>query len=327
MILVRPGVLVVSGINAAKGAIAIYDPEATEPVAATIHYGAYIPKLDRVDVGFLWWMLRGRLFQELLNEYLPGGIKTEPKAKRLLSVPVPLPPLSEQRRIVARIEELAPQINEARQLWLQQEVGIRGLLLGAFWTIASDAPRHPMQEVAPIVRRNTELDPNASYPELGIRSFGKGTFHKPALTGTELGSKRLYRIEAGDLIFMNVFAWEGAVAVATPEDKDRYGSHRFITCVPLKGVITANFLCFHFLTEEGLETRGEASPVGAGRNRTLGLTTLGKIQVPVPGIDKKLWFESLLAEVDRLRALQAETAAELVALLHPILDRAFKGEL
>src|SRR5260370_41408629 len=41
MILIRPGDLVVSGINAAKGAIAIYDEANGAPVAATIHYGAY----------------------------------------------------------------------------------------------------------------------------------------------------------------------------------------------------------------------------------------------------------------------------------------------
>jgi len=34
-----------------------------------------------------------------------------------------------------------------------------------------------------------------------------------------------------------------------------------------------------------------------------------------------------LAEVDGLKRLQAKTAAELVALLTAVLDRAFKGEL
>jgi type I restriction enzyme S subunit len=53
MILVRPGDLLVSGINAAKGAIAIYDESASEPAAATIHYGAYIPKRENVDIHFL----------------------------------------------------------------------------------------------------------------------------------------------------------------------------------------------------------------------------------------------------------------------------------
>lgn len=43
MILIRPGDLVISGINAVKGAIAIYSEKSRRPIAATIHYGAYIP--------------------------------------------------------------------------------------------------------------------------------------------------------------------------------------------------------------------------------------------------------------------------------------------
>lgn len=73
---------------------------------------------------------------------------------------------------------------------------------------------------------------------------------------------KLYRIEPGDLVFNNVFAWEGAIAVAQPEDAGRFGSHRFITCVPRTGTATADFLCFYFLTPEGLEQIGEASPGG-----------------------------------------------------------------
>lgn len=52
--------------------------------------------------------------------------------------------------------------------------------------------------------------------ELGIRLFVKGTLHKPPLSGAEVGSKRLFSIEPGDLMFSNVFAREGAVAVAKP---------------------------------------------------------------------------------------------------------------
>jgi type I restriction enzyme S subunit len=38
-------------------------------------------------------------------------------------------------------------------------------------------------------------------------------------------------------------------------------------------------------------------------------------------------LDALQAEVDSLKRLQAETAAELDALLPSILDRVFKGEL
>ncbi len=57
--------------------------------------------------------------------------------------------------------------------------------------------------------------------------------------------------------------------------------------------LTANFLWFYLRTMEGLEKLGEASPGGAGRNRTLGLEALSRIQVPVPDYAKQLWFDNL----------------------------------
>ena len=60
--------------------------------------------------------------------------------------------------------------------------------------------------IAPIVRRPVDIELKRSYPKLGMRSFGNGTFHKPTLTGAEVGTKRLLRIELNDLVFLNVFA-------------------------------------------------------------------------------------------------------------------------
>ncbi len=53
--------------------------------------------------------------------------------------------------------------------------------------------------------------------------------------------------------------------------------------------------------------------------------------VPVPSLAEQrrivAELDALQAEVDALKRLQAETSAELDALLPAILDRAFKGEL
>ena len=75
MILARPGDLVISGINAAKGAIAIYPETAKKPIAATIHYGAYIPNKEQVDIQYLWWFLRSATFRDIVQHHIPGGIK------------------------------------------------------------------------------------------------------------------------------------------------------------------------------------------------------------------------------------------------------------
>ena len=282
---------------------------------------------ERILPRLLFSFLKHRRGLQEINKATAGSVRERLYFEKLAQIQFALPPVTEQRRIVARIEELADQIHEVHKLRTEGATQIRQMLMGAFGSVVKSAPRVAMREIAPLVRRPTNIGAFESYAELGIRSFGKGTFHKPALSGLDLGSKRIFRIEKGDLLFSNVFAWEGAIAVAKPEDNGRYGSHRFMSCVPKPNVATAPFLHFYFLTNEGIELIRAASPGGAGRNRTLGIESLANIEVPVPSIEKQQWFDALQAEVDTLKRLQAETAAELDALLPAILDKAFKGEL
>ena len=200
------------------------------------------------------------------------------------------------------------------------------MLSNAFRKIIDGVPYRPMSEVAPLIRRPVEIEPDQSYPELGVRSFGRGTFHKPPLSGMAVGSKKLFRIQEGDLLFNIVFAWEGAVAIAQPKDDGRVGSHRFLTRVPDESMATADFLRFYFLTPEGLQKLGDASPGGAGRNRTLGLKKLDAITVPVPPLDRQRWFDGLQGQVRQVEMLRESAGADVEALLPAMLHGVFNGE-
>lgn len=325
--LARKGQFIASRIDARNGAMGIV-PETLDGALVTNDFPLLNVKGDRLLVEFLGWLCKTPGFVELCMRASEGTTnRVRLKENRFLALEMALPPLSEQRRIVGRIEALAAEIDAARRFRGEQEKDIQQALVGAFWQIARGCPRQRMRDVAPLVRRAVNVDVSEAYPELGIRSFGNGTFQKPSLTGFELGGKRIFKIEPGDLLFSNVFAWEGAIAVARPEDAGRFGSHRFITCVAKPGSVTAPFLCFYFLTEEGLELIRAASPGGAGRNRTLGIEALADIDVPVPPYRDQCWFDDLQKEVVALRAAQRDSATEVDALLPSILDRAFKGEL
>jgi hypothetical protein len=56
---------------------------------------------------------------------------------------------------------------------------------------------------------NLEFDPLATAPFTSRR------------LRVEIGNKRIFEIEPGELVFNNVFAWEGAIAVAKAGDKGR----------------------------------------------------------------------------------------------------------
>lgn len=164
-------------------------------------------------------------------------------------------------------------------------------------------PMAYMGEIAPLVRRPVHTQSDQTYREIGIRSFGRGVFHKPPSTGLEIGSKRVFGIEPGDLLFNIVFAWEGAVAIAKDTERGTIGSHRFLTCVVDKSRADAHFLNYWFSHCEGRDQLLRASPGGAGRNRTLGIEKLAAIQVPLPPLDEQ---RCIVARIEKLTAKLAE---------------------
>src|SRR5262249_47927633 len=102
-----------------------------------------------------------------------------------------------------------------------------------------------------------------------------------------LGNKRVFRIEPGDLVISNVFAWEGAIAVATTAEAGRIGSHRFMTFVPRDKCVDVGWVRWFFLSEPGLSLIREASPGSAGRNRTLAIKRFENIVIPLPPIEEQ----------------------------------------
>ena len=124
MIVVQPGDLVISGINVAKGAIAVY--QGTEPVTATIHYSSYIFDDSVIDLEYFKYFVKSPAFIETLKKQVKGGIKTEIKPKVFLPLEISLPDLPTQKQIVKRIflnlkrvNELAKEI-EAQKLYVKQ---------------------------------------------------------------------------------------------------------------------------------------------------------------------------------------------------------------
>lgn len=337
MILVRQGDLVVSGINAAKGAIAI--SESSAPIAGTIHYGSYIPDTEKVSTKYLWWLLRSNFFRELLYEHVPGGIKTELKAKRFLLVPVPIPPLAEQRRRLRWIEELAAKIVEARELRRQAVEEAEALINSASRQLFCSSANN---KTAPFVTVCTNiidcLHSNAIYADTGIPTlrspdvgWGK-LFPETALKTSEdeyLRRTRRGELLPGDIIIVREGGGTGKAGIVEEGQKMSLGQ-RVMQVRPDSRVILPKLLLYQWLSPTIQQdhivplSKGSASP-------HLNIGSIKKFPIVLPPLEDQhrivTYLDNLQAKVDSLKHLQAETAAELDTMLPSILDKAFKGEL
>ena len=319
----RSGQFLVSRIDARHGAFGIV-PDELDGALVSNDFPCFDIDSRLAIPHYFEWYSRTPTFVDLCRRASEGSTnRVRLKESDFLDMRIPLPPLDEQRRIVARLDRVAGLIEERRKAVATADADMRALLSKAFERAIKGVSYRPMAEIAPLVRRPVDVQPNQNYPELGVRSFGRGTFHKPSLQGIEVGSKKLFRIQSGDLIFNIVFAWEGAVAIAGEADDGRVGSHRFLTCVPDPDTATSDFLRFYFLTPEGLRKLGEASPGGAGRNRTLGLNKLATAEVPIPPLDQQRQFDRLLFKVRQVRRIRDGTTQDVDALSSATLHEEF----
>ncbi|AFI84969.1 hypothetical protein Q7A_2155 [Methylophaga nitratireducenticrescens] len=136
------------------------------------------------------------------------------------------------------------------------------------------------------------------YREIGVRSHGKGIFHKKIINGKELGDKRVFWVEVPAFLVNIVFAWEQAVAVTSLAEKGFIASHRFPMFVPNNQRSDLNFVKYFFFRPRGKYLLELASPGGAGRNKTLGQNDFAKLKVVFPKIEEQQKIAEFLSAVD-----------------------------
>jgi type I restriction enzyme S subunit len=162
--------------------------------------------------------------------------------------------------------------------------------------------------VLKLERRRVEPELDDEYRLIGVYSFGKGIFHREPASGADLGNFRFFSVVAGDLVLSNIQAWEGAIAFATAKDQGTIGTHRFLTYVPVRDRIDANWARWFFLSEPGMALIRQAAPGTTMRNRTLSIERFENLVIPLPDIGLQIEAASHL---DRTAALAKQLQASL----------------
>ncbi|HGM5957545.1 restriction endonuclease subunit S [Stenotrophomonas maltophilia] len=321
---VRANQLILSKIDARNGAIGLVPQELDGAIVSNDFPSFEFANSRQLAPAFMGWMVRSRHFVDLCKAASEGTTnRVRIKEDRFLAQQIVLPPLAEQQAIVSRLDTLADKVRQVNERLDAIELDADRLLAVRFRDAIAGAPLRPMSEVTPAVRRSVTIDIDKRYREVGARSFGRGLFVKPDFDGADATWQKPVWIKSGDVVLSNIKAWEGAIAVASPEHDGCIASHRYITCVPDSTVLTAGFLTYFLLSPDGLEKIGFASPGTADRNRTLSLTNLGKIEVPLPPIVTQRTFDALQTKVAELKARHASIRQANDALIPATLERVF----
>ena len=270
------GEFLVAEIDAKVGGFGIVPNELNGAIVSSYYFlfGIDDIKLDR---RFLDFYSRTPAFREQVAAQGSTNYAAI-RPKDVLGYTIPHPPLAEQQRIVARIEELAAKIGEARWLRRQAVEEAEALITSLHAKLSGTRIRN-LCEILRLEEDAVPIKLTDSYPQVEVRGFGGGLFAKPAITDMNTSYQVFNKLYAGALVMSQVKGWEGAVAVCGKELAGFFVSpeYRTFRFVPSEAASDYFVRTEWFWSRLKDATRG----VGARRERTRPEQFLN-IEIPVP---------------------------------------------
>lgn len=169
----------------------------------------------------------------------------------------------------------------------------------------SDRPSIQLGKILAKVSDSVDVVASGTYREIGIRSHGKGIFHKEPVSGASLGDKRVFNVVPGCLVLNIVFAGERALAITSDEEVGMIASHRFPMFQPDLKQVDIQYVLHYMLSDVGSNTLQLASPGGAGRNRTISQEQFLKTEIPLPPVEEQKKIVAIINTAEaELQSLQ-----------------------
>ena len=291
------------------------------------------PNPSLLNQGFLYAFLRGWTLR--LRSGSQGSAQGVVTREMLASIPMPLPPLAEQERIMKLLDEA----DELRELRIQADRRTADLIPSLFHDMFGN----------PVVNSNTWLvrrledvvasgrivtygivqaGPNipSGIPYIRTGDLKEGIIKVPGLLRTTREIAASYsrsEVIAGDIV-MSIRATVGATAVVTEELSGANLTQGTARISPGSETVTDYLLWF--LRMPGAQSWIQGQVKGA-TFREITLRNLRQLPVVLPPLPLQKEFAARVSEIRAVQAEQSASRRRLDDLFQSMLYRAFQGEL
>jgi len=294
---------------------------------------------DQYDTYLLEYLLPGYL--RLINQVTSSVTVKHLSSRTLAELPLPLPPIAEQRRIVARLDALTARIARARAELDRVPVLAAHFRRMALVACFSSVPNAPI-ELGTLLRA-IEAGKNLRCEERIPREGENGVVKVSAVTWGRFDatqSKTLpsdyeapekSRIRKGDLLISraNTLELVGAVVLVENQPRDLFLSDKILRLAADDA--DKKWILWFLRSPDG---RNQIEALATGNQlsmRNISQEALRQIKLPIPDVATRTqrvrMLETAFARADRLEAEAARARALLDRLESAILAKAFRGEL
>lgn len=320
----RAGDFILSKIDARNGAYGFIPPDLDGGVV-TNDFPLFTVVQDRIEPRWMYWVCRSKFFVDLCRSASEGTTnRVRLKESKFAAMPIPLPPLAEQQRIVAHLDAVEARLTSVRMLREESAVESRALIRSLMDTqhCAGVNPA-PMHELVTWRSPDVVVSQSESYTFAGVYSFGRGVFKKEAVSGMDFAYDRLTRLRAGEFTFPKLMAWEGALGVVPHECDGCHVSPEFPVFTVDQSKVLPEILDIHFKTPAVWKDLAAISTGTNLRRRRLNPNAFLGYQFPLPPMEVQHHVKAIADRAATKRKLQKNAVTLEKALIPSLLDHIF----
>ncbi len=338
---IQAGDIVYNKLFAWKGAFAIAD-ESVNGCIVSDKFPTYNVKPDLIEPKYLSYFFATPTIALQAQDLSKGAAalsKLTLNPPQFWDLTIPLPPLSEQRRIVERAEALASRIAKAQLLRDEASLEVDylyGREVAELFTNAKDWQTYNLGELTTDVSYGTSEKAHSERtgtPVLRMGNIQSGKLDLSDMKYMHPSQQEIRKLtlQKGDILVNRTNSAElvGKCAVFDLDGDYLFASYIIrLRIDPQKAnpYLVAEYinspLGRAYMFAERKQMTGQAN-VNSQKLRAL--------PIKLPPLDEQrrivAYLDSVQARLRSLRELQSETQEELDALLPSVLDKAFKGEL
>ncbi len=261
-----------------------------------------------------------------------GGVGLQHVTKGMVEgLEIPVPPLSEQRRIAAILDQADALRAKRREALAQLDNLTQSIFIEMFGDTTTNPKKLPKLPIGNVAKISTGSTPSRTGGDYygGVFPWVKTT----EVTGKNIWSTAELLTEAGFRAIRGKLHPVDSIIVAMYGQGQTRGRSALLkvpaTCNQACGVIypTPDFLpafMFHQIQLAYEELRA----LGRGGNQeNLNLQLLGAFEILLPSLDLQNVFATRMQVIDALRTTHLVALSELDALFASLQHRAFRGEL
>jgi len=338
---VKTGDFIYSRLFACRGAFGVIGSD-LDGCYVSGEFPTFVTIDDRVDVNFLKLWFRLPMTIRKVDSNCTGSTpltRNRFKENFFLNLDIPLPPVTEQRRIVAKIDALASeiegvyglQVKSTQELYFLYDIAVQSICyagkypLSNFGEVLSEAkngiykPPEFWGRGIPCIRMYNIDGPSMNTINLQLLDVTEDEFST-------------YSCQSGDLVFNRVNSAElvGKTGIITEKyPKCTFESKNMRLRVNQERVMP-EFVAIILNSRKTKEYYRRVLKQQCGM-ATLNQGHVRNIPFPIPSLVEQehivAHIDSLKTKVEELDNLKIQALAELDALMPSILDKAFKGEL